>query len=142
MSKYGVISGPYFLVCGLNTETYGVNSVFSPNIGKYGPEITPYFHTFHAGTSFSASLFYTHFFLSFLVYFQHNETIQAAILNFINSGLTWPSIFCEQNRSNKKTSMLLIYRRASLPLWLIWSPNVGHVVKFQATTCFLSMTKN
>ena len=35
MSKYGVISGPYFLVFGLNA-------------GKYGPEITPYLGTFHA----------------------------------------------------------------------------------------------
>ena len=35
MSKYGVISGPYFPVFGLNT-------------GKYGLEITPYFGTFHA----------------------------------------------------------------------------------------------
>ena len=35
MSKYGVISGPYFPVFGLNT-------------GKYGPEITPYLDTFHS----------------------------------------------------------------------------------------------
>ena len=35
MSKYGVTSGPYFPVFGLN-------------IGKYGPEITPYLDTFHA----------------------------------------------------------------------------------------------
>ena len=35
MSKYGVISVPYFPVFGLNT-------------GKYGPEITPYLDTFHA----------------------------------------------------------------------------------------------
>ena len=35
MSKYGVISGPYFPVFGLNT-------------GKYGPEIAPYWDTFHA----------------------------------------------------------------------------------------------
>ena len=34
MSKYGVISGPYF-------------PVFSPKTGKYGPEITPYLDTFH-----------------------------------------------------------------------------------------------
>ena len=34
MSKYGVISGLYF-------------PVFSPNTGKYGPEITPYLDTFH-----------------------------------------------------------------------------------------------
>ena len=32
---YGVISGLYF-------------SVFNPNAGKYGPEITPYLDTFHA----------------------------------------------------------------------------------------------
>ena len=35
MSKYGVISGPYF-------------SVFSQNTGKLGPEITPHLDTFHA----------------------------------------------------------------------------------------------
>ena len=35
MSKYGVISGSDF-------------PVFSPNTGKYGPEITPYLDTFHA----------------------------------------------------------------------------------------------
>ena len=35
MSKYGVISDPYFPVFGLAT-------------GKYEPEITPYLDTFHA----------------------------------------------------------------------------------------------
>ena len=44
VSKYRVISGPYFPVFGLNTDIYGVNKkiygVFSPNTGKYGPEIT------------------------------------------------------------------------------------------------------
>ena len=39
MSKYGVFSGPYFPVFGLNT-------------GKYGPEKTPYLDTFHAVVSF------------------------------------------------------------------------------------------
>ena len=48
MSKYGVISGPYFPAFGLNTERY----VFSPNAGKYGPEETPYLDTFHAVTIF------------------------------------------------------------------------------------------
>ena len=49
VSKYGIISGPYFPVFGLNTEIYEANtSVFSPNAGKYGPEITPYLDTFHA----------------------------------------------------------------------------------------------
>ena len=37
VSKYGVISGPYF-------------PVFSPNSGQYGREITPYLDTFHAVT--------------------------------------------------------------------------------------------
>ena len=36
VSKYGVISGSYFPVFGLNTDR------FSPNTGKYGPEITLY----------------------------------------------------------------------------------------------------
>ena len=44
MPKDGVISGPYFLIFGVNTEIY---EVFSLNTGKYGPEITPYLDTFH-----------------------------------------------------------------------------------------------
>ena len=47
VSKYGVVSGTYFLVFLLNTERYYL-SVFSPNTGKYGPEISPYLETFHA----------------------------------------------------------------------------------------------
>ena len=35
MSKYGVLSGPYFPTFGLNT-------------GKYGPGKTPYLDTFHS----------------------------------------------------------------------------------------------
>ena len=35
VSKYGVFSGPYFPVFGMNT-------------GKYGPDKTPYLDTFHA----------------------------------------------------------------------------------------------
>ena len=41
VSKNGVISGPYFPI----REKI---SVFSPNTGKYGPEISPYLDTFHA----------------------------------------------------------------------------------------------
>ena len=48
VSKYGVISRSYFPVLGLNTEIHKNLSVFSPNTGKYGPEITPYLDTFHA----------------------------------------------------------------------------------------------
>ena len=47
VSKYGVISGPYFPVFGLNTEIYEI-SVFNPNTGKYGPEINSYWDSFHA----------------------------------------------------------------------------------------------
>ena len=44
VSKYGVLSGPYFSAFGLNTERL----VFRPNAEKYGPEKTPYLDTFHA----------------------------------------------------------------------------------------------
>ena len=45
VSKYGVISAPYFPVFGLNT-------------GKYGPEITPYLDTFHVVLDFPLSLLF------------------------------------------------------------------------------------
>ena len=48
LAKYGNISDPYFPTFGLNKYL----SIFSPNAGKYGPEITPYFDTFHAVTAF------------------------------------------------------------------------------------------
>ena len=48
VSKYEVISGTYFPVFGLNTERYFVSLRFSPNAGKYRPEITPYLDIFHA----------------------------------------------------------------------------------------------
>ena len=48
VSKYGVISSPYFPVFGLNTEIYFVNLHIPSDTGKYGPEITPYLDTFHA----------------------------------------------------------------------------------------------
>ena len=48
VSKYGVISGPFFPVFGLNIRSTPYLSVFSLNTGKYGPEITPYLDTFHA----------------------------------------------------------------------------------------------
>ena len=48
MPKYGVYSGPYFPVHGLNTEIYGVNLYSVQNTGKDGPEITAHLDTFHA----------------------------------------------------------------------------------------------
>ena len=44
--KYGVFSGLHFSVFGLNTEIYGVNPVFSPNTGWYGPEKNSVFEHF------------------------------------------------------------------------------------------------
>ena len=49
VSKYGVFSDLYFPAFGLNTERYTKYlSIFSPNMGKYGPERTPYLDNFHA----------------------------------------------------------------------------------------------
>ena len=42
VSKYGVFSGPYFPVFGLNT-------------GKYGPENTPYLDTLHVNLNISGT---------------------------------------------------------------------------------------
>ena len=47
VSKYGVISGPYFPIFGLNTEIYGVFPRIQPYYRKIRPEITPYLATFH-----------------------------------------------------------------------------------------------
>ena len=46
-SKYGVCSGPDFLLFGLNTELCEI-SVFNPNTGKCGPEKPLYLDTFCA----------------------------------------------------------------------------------------------
>ena len=46
VSKYGVISGPYF-------------PVFSPITGKCGREITPYLDTFHAVVTFVHKCIFT-----------------------------------------------------------------------------------
>ena len=43
VSKYEIVSGPYF-------------PVFSQNAGKYGPEKTPYLDTFHAVTKLNPIL--------------------------------------------------------------------------------------
>ena len=39
---------PYFPVFRLNTEVYSVNLHIHSNIGKYGPEITLHWDTFHS----------------------------------------------------------------------------------------------
>ena len=53
MSKYGVFSGLYFPVFGLNIDIY---AEFIPNTRKYVPEKTPYLDTFHS-VSFRCSIY-------------------------------------------------------------------------------------
>ena len=48
VSRYGVFSGPYFPVFGLNTERYSVSLRIQSECGKIGPEKTSYLDTFHA----------------------------------------------------------------------------------------------
>ena len=49
MSKYAVISGPYFLVFGLNTEIYGVALPIQSEYRKIRTrQLSPYLDTFHA----------------------------------------------------------------------------------------------
>ena len=44
MSKYGVFSGPYSPLFGLNTEIYFENLRIQPDTVKYGPENLDTFH--------------------------------------------------------------------------------------------------
>ena len=46
VSKYGVFSGPYFPVLGLNTEIYCVNLRIKLEYGKIQTRKTPYLDTF------------------------------------------------------------------------------------------------
>ena len=48
MSKYGVLSGPYFPAFGLNTESYSVALRFQSECGKIRSRKTPYLDTFQA----------------------------------------------------------------------------------------------
>ena len=48
MSKYGVFSGLYFPVSGLNTEIHGGNLPIQSNTGNCGAEKTLYLGNFHA----------------------------------------------------------------------------------------------
>ena len=60
--KYGVISGPYFPIFGLNT-------------GKYGQEITPYLDTFHAVKVFLNSVSNNCFIIYFSIVFNKHRLI-------------------------------------------------------------------
>ena len=48
----------YFPVIGLNTEIYKANLHIQFEYGKYGPENTPYWNTFHADIILILFLFY------------------------------------------------------------------------------------
>ena len=74
--KYGVISGPYFSIFGLNT-------------GKYGPEITPYLETFHAVVETDTSLFPT-LTIFFIIYFLFcNFPFPDTFINYLVSGVVY-----------------------------------------------------
>ena len=57
VSKYGVISSPYFPAFGLTSYL----SLFSPNASNNGPEITPYLDTFLVVCSLQLAVTYTKF---------------------------------------------------------------------------------
>ena len=50
--KYGVFSGPYFPVLGLNTEVYSVSPRIQSEYWKICSEKTPYLDTFHAAYNY------------------------------------------------------------------------------------------
>ena len=97
MSKYGVISGPYFPVFG---------SVFNPNAEKYGPEMTPYLDTFHAVLwsrfSLTCSYYLFHhwtwcvYYTLNLKFFIFHSTFFPATVKISRPGLSHPhfSIIC------------------------------------------------
>ena len=70
MSKYGVFSGPYFPVLGLNTEIYGVNFHIQSEYGKnteyfLAVALKSAFNTAHRVHSFSM---YADFFKNWLFF--------------------------------------------------------------------------
>ena len=82
MSKYGVISGLYFPVFGLNTKIYEVE-----------PEITPYLDIFHAVrvsefeayyVSLSANILFVLFQIQTLVFFLSKYVKNGNILHFLD----------------------------------------------------------
>ena len=70
------VSGPYFLVFGLNPESYFVSSL---NTGKYGPEKTAILNTFYE-VIHSANLGLFHL---------KSFTLRFGILDFFNVGNEW-----------------------------------------------------
>ena len=45
-----ILTRPYFPELGMHTEIYSINLRIQPELGKYGPEKTPYLDTFHSVT--------------------------------------------------------------------------------------------
>ena len=52
VSKYGVFSGPYFPVFGLNTEIYSINLRIQPKYGEIRTRKSPYLDTSHTVCSY------------------------------------------------------------------------------------------
>ena len=107
MSKYGAISGPYFPAFGLNTERYEVSkylSVFSPNAGKCGPEITPYVETFHAMLGLVIVI---------IVFDSDRTSSSATLLNYFR--IMYQSIF------HSFSSDFFTYQINFSVLWPVWA---------------------
>ena len=96
MSRYGVFSGRYFSVLGMNTEIYGVNRRIQSKYRKYGPEKIPYSDTFHSlgltkkqafcwAYSFNLEIFYG------FVYTRRRTFVFTYILGGINDIESMPS---------------------------------------------------
>ena len=60
MTKYGVFSGPYFPVFGINTEIYEVNLCIQSKYGKIRTRRKPYLNTFYAVCLFFSDVMVIH----------------------------------------------------------------------------------
>ena len=85
MSKYGVISGPYF-------------PEFSPNTGKYGPEITQYLGTFHAVSHKKTITLHASFFSEY----QHENIVSSMVYRsaLLSSGEVELKLMPKHNSGN------------------------------------------
>ena len=84
VSKNGIISRPHF-------------PVFSPNTGKYRPEITPYLDTFHAKHGIKKRTTWS------------NVTLLCCCFCVMNKFSLWPSISIQkQYLNNSEISLILL----------------------------------
>ena len=101
VSKYGVFSGPYFPLFGLNTEIYSVNLRIQSKSGKHGPESSPYLDTFHA---VSYSLIHNWYFYKLIkVLLLSSLTVRRIWKN--SFGIIWRNVPCQLHQKNPTSKM-------------------------------------